>query len=153
MLILKESGNKLNEDSFKKIEKKLGIQFPQDYINFMLEHNGGRPIKSLSYSFQEKDPETNKYFDNNSDIYSFNKLEDIPTFYDNLVSSELIPNFYCPIADDSCGNEVLLCLDQSKHHENIFFADHELCDKDEHWVLVKVADSFSHFLNILNEKD
>lgn len=151
-MILKECGEKLNIDFIQKIENQLNIHFPQEYINFMMEHNGGRPVEHLVLSFEEKDPETNKLFDNSFDIHSFNKLEDIPSFYENLVSAEVIPKNYYSIADDSCGNEILLCLDGSENHGKLFFGNHELYNLDESWVLSKLADSFNEFIKLLEHK-
>ncbi|KAG4098397.1 hypothetical protein H8356DRAFT_1672957 [Neocallimastix lanati (nom. inval.)] len=130
-MILKECGKKLNISSIQEIENVLNVQFPKDYVNFMLEHNGGRPIEHYSLSFKETDPETHQLMDNSFDIHSFNTLEDMPLFYENLVSSEVIPKNYYSIADDSCGNEILLCLDGSLHHQQIFFGNHELYHSDE----------------------
>ena len=75
---LKEYGKKLNIDSFSKLENLLKGFLPEEYKKFMLEHNGGRPIRRLAFSFMEYDPEMNESFENELDIYSFNKLEDIP---------------------------------------------------------------------------
>jgi len=151
-MILKDSGKILNKESIKEVETKLNIKFPQEYIEFMLEHNGGRPVKPLTYTFIEEDPDTHQSFENNSDIHTFNAMEDIPSFYENLVSAEVIPKFYCPIANDSCGNELLICLDHSEYHGNLFFADHELCDSEEHWILSKIANTFNDFINLLKSK-
>ena len=148
---LKECGKKLNIDSFSEVENLLRGFLPKEYKEFMLEHNGGRPIKRLALSFMEYDPEKNEIFENELDIYSFNKLEDIPSFYDNLFSSELIPEHYCPIADDSCGNEVLLCVKEGENYGKIYFANHELFYVDESWVITKIADNFNSFLELLQE--
>ncbi len=149
---LKECGKKINTVSFFEVEKVLGGYLPEEYKAFMLEHNGGRPTKRLVLSFVEHDPETGQDFDNELDIYSFNKLEDIPDFYDNLYSSELIPKHYCPIADDSCGNEILLCIAQNEKYGEIFFADHELFEEDERWTITKIASSFTQFIEMLQEQ-
>ncbi|OUM59584.1 hypothetical protein PIROE2DRAFT_14830 [Piromyces sp. E2] len=147
-MLLKDSGEKLSIKTIEKVEKELNIKFPQEYINFMLEHNGGRPLNPVTFSFIEEDPETHKSFENNSDIHTFNQMEDIPTFYDNLISAEVIPKHYCPIANDSCGNEIVICLDNSEYHGILFFADHELCDSEEHWILSKIANNFIDFVNL-----
>lgn len=148
---LKECGKELNVNSFFKVEKLLGGKLPKDYREFMLKHNGGRPTKRFVFSFMEYDPETNENFENEVDIYSFNKLEDIPNFYDNLFSSELIPEHYCPIADDSCGNEILLCVKEGEKYGMIYFADHESFYDDESWVITKIANNFNDFLEVLQE--
>ncbi len=148
---LKECGKKLNIDSFCDVEKILGGTLPKEYKEFMLKHNGGRPIVQFVLSFIEHDPEIEKDFQNELDIYSFNKLEDIPVFYDNLFSSELIPEHYCPIADDSCGNEILLCVNEDENYGEIFFADHELFEADESWVITKIANNFNEFIEALQE--
>lgn len=148
---LKECGKELNVNSFLKVEKLLGGKLPKEYKEFMLEHNGGRPIKRFVLSFMEHDPETNENFENELDIYSFNKLEDIPNFYDNLFFSKLIPEHYCPIADDSCGNEILLCVKEGEKYGMIYFANHESFYDDESWVITKIANNFNDFLESLKE--
>ena len=84
-------------------------------------------------------------------VGSLSKLEDIPLFYRNLYGSELIPEYYCPIADDSCGNEILLCTDENNKYGAVFFADHELFYEDESFVITKLADSFEEFIHLLRE--
>ena len=149
---LKECGKKIDSSSFSEVENLILGQLPEDYKAFMLEHNGGRPLKRYVLSFTEHDPETDKDFESGLDIYSFNKIEDIPLFYNNLYGSELIPEHYCPIADDSCGNEILLCTIKDSNYGNIFFADNEMFEADESFVITKLADSFEEFINLLREE-
>ncbi len=148
---LKECGKTLNSNSFFEVEKSLGGKLPKEYKEFMLKHNGGRPIKRFVLSFMEYDPEMNKNFENELEIYSFNKLEDIPNFYDNLFFSELIPEHYCPIVDDSCGNEVLLCVEKGENYGMIYFANHESFYEDESWVITRIANNFNDFIEALQE--
>lgn len=150
-MLLKNSGSNLTLDSFKLLESAVNAKIPLDYKNFMLQHNGGQPVEHIFFSFNEVDSETGKSFENGADIHSFNKLEDIQMFYDNLVGAEVIPEQYLPIADDSCGNEILMCLVNGTEYGKIFFGNHELYQSDEiHWVLTEIATSFNEFLKIID---
>lgn len=74
--------------------------------------------------------------------------------YENLISEKLIHITHLPIACDSFGNEILLCLDQNINYGNIFFANHEkLPLEDTYWLLSKVSTSFSDFMNLLKPMD
>lgn len=146
---LKECGKTLNMESFKNVEIELGGSLPTEYKMFMVEHNGGRPVSRLIYSFMDYDSDTGSSFENGFDIYSFNKLEDIVEFYDNLFSSGLIPEHYCPIADDSCGNELLLCLSDDENYGSVFFVDHEQFNEDESFKVTKIANDFENFIKKL----
>jgi len=75
---LKECGKSIDINSFAEIEEMLSGQLPNDYKAFMLEHNGGRPLRRFVVSFTEHDPENDSDFENSADIFSFNKLLRLP---------------------------------------------------------------------------
>lgn len=147
---LKNVGSDFNPEVLSEIENAIGFIMPEDYKTFLKANNGGTPIGIKSISFYETDTETGKQFQNGCLIHSFNRVEDIESFYNNLVGADVVSEGYLPIADDSCGNEVLICLHIGENYGYVYFGDHEMYDSDEtHWHLTKIASSFSEFLNLL----
>jgi hypothetical protein len=121
------------------------ITLPDDYVNFLLEHNGGTPIPATN-----KLPETDvNYIFGIQDEASWASLEwYIQTF------KERIPANYLPIAKDSGGNLFLMSLIPANYGA-IFYWDHEYESESTgdsvYKNLRKSATSFSEFLLNLYE--
>lgn len=145
---LKNLGNELTEDDIVKFENELSIELPKDYKEFIQKNNGGIPQEKLSISFIEYMPESYESFSNETDIQSFSKLIDIPVFYNNLIAEGVIPDKFLPIACDSFGNEILLCV-QKNNYGMIYFGNHEVYTSEGMYALSVIANSFSEFKNKL----
>ena len=121
-------GRRLSEEEIQEVEHGLEISFPGDYREFVANHDGLRPqlnIFSVSGT-------------NESGVNEFIPLHRIRTecaFIENLGDARI------PIAWAEGGNYV--CLDVSSEG-GVFFWDHEEPDRD-----AKLADSFSHFIELL----
>lgn len=145
-----DAGEKITEREIAELEYSLNIQLPQEYKVFMVEHNGGIPEMTTCFKFTERDSQTGETFDMESDIQNFSKLEELPVFYENLIGEAVIPAGYLSIACDSCGNEILLCADESENSGKIYFGNHEKFDPEtNYYCLSIIADSFMKFINVL----
>lgn len=142
-----DGGEKVTERQIVELEHSLSVLLPQGYKDFLLEHNGGIPEKDTSFRFMERDSQTGEPFDMESDIQNFSKLEELPFFYQNLIEEEVIPPKYLSIACDSCGNEILLCADESNNYGKIYFGNHEEFDPETNYYnLSVIANSFLEFM-------
>jgi cell wall assembly regulator SMI1 len=135
------------------LESRLKCSLPEDYREFLLQHNGGRP-RERAFQFKLRTGVgTDSVVDWFLSIYDgeFSNLEQVlDTFRDRLPSDVL------PIARDPFGNLVLLGLG-GKVRGKVYFWDHELePDGVPNWSNIDlVADSFDRFMAGLtpNEDD
>ena len=143
----------LSETTLKEFELRLSIKLPQDYSDFMLEHNGGYPAKGWVFDFVETGLErlTSSIV---SEFYNVNapdkkQYNDIAVRYIDLVNDTLIPPSLIPIADDVFGNPILLSV-SGDDYGHVYFANHELEDTETRYMVMSpIADSFTEFIDML----
>lgn len=145
-----EDAEKANADDIKKLvsfEKDNEIELPGDYRHFLIENNGGRPIRNVFYL-------DGKPF---SDVQVFYSLRSEPEhnflFYKLFIFEGRIPDFYLPVATDSFGNQYLLSL-REQNFGCISFWDHETelkeGDASEYFDNIRwLANSFDEFCRLL----
>ena len=122
------------------------MKLPEDYRNFLIEHNGGCPYPNIV-----------NLENTQTDIQCLFGMNDAPYytgFFDNLDSYiDRVPNFYMPIGNDSFGNIFLLSLRDSNFGEIAFWRhEQELKEGDagEYFGNIEVvASSFSEFVDNL----
>ena len=136
---------KLDSQTLNDFIKKYSLTLPDDYIQFLLEHNGGAPVPSTN-----KTPETFVQW-----IYGIQDEENWASLEWNMeIFDERIPSKTLPIASDPGGNQFLLSLRKDSYGQ-IWFWDHENeCEtnaKEYFDNIIKSADSFSNFINDLYE--
>ena len=147
---LSEIGKKLTQEDLSELESKLNIILSSDYKVFLLQNNGGTPDKMIGLDFIEIDPNTNKSFDQGTDVQYFYDIDLVITAYGNLIAEELIPEKYISFACDSCGNAILLCSDASENNGKVYFANHGLYNQTTGaWVITEIASSFDEFIGKL----
>ena len=100
-------------DEISRIEDQHSINFPEQYKDFLLCYNGGYTPKT-------------KFKANgiSSDIKGFYGVGAVGLSASQEMISSWIPQKLFPIACDSFGNYILLCVAGEKYG-SIFFCDHE----------------------------
>lgn len=141
-------GNKIGTDDIDRLEKMVNAPIPTEYQQFLYENNGGMPEDDYVFDFMEIDVENNGA--TGSDLHYFFNVSEICEWYTNLTYEELIAKQFLPIACDTFDNAILLNLGNEENYGAIYFADHESSRQTApFWTTVKVADSFSDFINRL----
>lgn len=135
-----ETDEKVCLDEIKIVEKEMGILFPKEYIEFLLDQNGGNPKKS---EFQLPDG-TNTSVVNV--FYPIGKMEE-NLQRENMILDGEIPEGYISIGDDSVGNEILLKI-KGENIGELYFWDHDV-DSEEENNMHFLANNLNAFLNIL----
>jgi hypothetical protein len=128
----------LEENDLLKFEEKIGTRLPQDFREYLLKYNGGKPIPS---DFNIPNLGSNSIHH----VYGIHNGPDYLNLESNVeIYKARIPNSLLPFADDPVGN--VLCIGISGEVKGqIYFWDHEL--ECEDWSsIVKISDSFSLFL-------
>lgn len=150
----RKTDDSLTVDIILRIEKEIELNFPKDFVSFIIKNNHGRPEKPVFDTSKSK----GRFFGallnfNIEKKHSDNFLE----VYKSI--SATIPNGFFPFASDPSGN--YLCAEIQKdevvnvylwNHEKEFEIDRENNDflnvQDYH-TLEYVSDSLKNFLNKL----
>jgi hypothetical protein len=134
-------------DSLRPIESQMGRPLPDDYVAFLVTHNGGRP-KPSDFTFRTKSGESTdssiQCFFGWCDDANYGLLQNLSVYEDRIVTE------FIPIACDALGNLLLLSLRPSDYG-SVWFWDHELESEDHPTMdnMDMVADSFTEFVDNL----
>lgn len=159
------SNYKINFFDLEKIKQIKGSELPEDYKEFLLTNNGGEPsqdcdtfeIKNYSSNHESGFDSVRMFYgicdENQSVMYTYDIFNKMKIRY-NRVPHELLP-----IANDSFGNEVCLCV-KGKNYGKIFFWDHDneamaQSQSRKPWWnnIYEVARSFTEFTKSLHKYD
>ena len=125
----------------RKTEELLGIKFPKDYVECVLENNEGTPTPD-AFDLEGRDTAVFGRLlshDPNSPTY-------IVSFYHAI--QDRLPEEVYPFAEDPFGNFICFDYRQDKKNPSIVFWDHE---KPDHKNIFPVCSSFTVLLNKLYE--
>ncbi len=144
-----ESYTPLNDKDIERIEKRLKVKLPNEYREFLLKSNGGKPV-----------PDTVKHDGEYFDYVSYFYGARFNTYADDLFRnveeySEYILPHYLPIADSPGGDVYCLSL-KPEDYGSIYYWDHEMANYDgDPWEenMVKLAGSLNVFLAGLYEQE
>lgn len=146
MKILNKYNTKLKIDEINIFENDIGIKLPKDYISFLLEFNGGKPMLNNCQVIIS---------DVNWIYGMFNEPEWASLYNAMYTFVGRIPGWYIPIARDSGGNQYLMSLYEGNYGVIAFWKhEFELMTGDASQYfdnMTKVSDSFSEFLENLKE--
>ena len=140
----------IKPQTLQALEEVWCFGLTNDYREFLLTHNGGRP-KEPCFNFKgEEDGSTiDKFFGIYKD-YNSNLLLRLELLKDRIVDEAF------PIARDVFGNVICLIV-KGKRRGQIYFWDHETeADTDQgerpnYSNMTLIADSFSEFIDGLSE--
>jgi len=139
-IALYEKNEPINIDDIKALENKMQIKFPQEYIAFMLEQNGGSPKKCEFDLPDDSNSSVVNYFYPMGDMDG--NLEKKHFIFDGE-----IPENFITIGCDSGGNQILLRI-KCENIGELYFWDHDV-DPEEGNNMHFLAISLSEFLKIL----
>lgn len=135
----------ISEQELANFEREYGIKLPQQYRQFLLDYNGGRP-EHCDFNF--------KGSTNGSQLLGFFGIGSrIDVRKELRTYNGRLPAAWFPVASDAGGNLICICL-SGPNYGKVFFWDHEM-ESDETQGLtpetanntVLIADSFDEFLN------
>lgn len=133
----------LAREEVLKLERELGVSFPTDYVDCVLQKNGGQPVPDTFDFTGRAEAVFNSLIDlklekNQNMIYVYNSLKN------------RLPNNIYPFADDPFGN--YLCFDYREGiAPSIVFWDHEKAGVDKNSAISYVCSSFSELVGKLYE--
>lgn len=151
MLTFAQTEKAIGSEEVDRVEKKVGLTFPNEYREHLLKHNGGQ-CSPNSFSFLENGTESMSCIDWFLAIYDgeYDSLEKYIDIY--KTHDKRLPSHILPIAHDPGGN--LICIScGSSDRGSIYFWDHEkevnysTSRDDDYSNLLLIAGSFNGFLN------
>ena len=131
----------------------LSVKLPEDYIEFIVNANGGTPELDMLYDFYDEVSEQ----ENTSVIRRFFSVisnaecekNNIKFIYNVMRRVEIIPFDMIPIADDPTGNVICISLSQDDYGA-VYYLNHEFEDSDTGYLMKsKITDSFKEFIEKL----
>jgi len=131
------------EEHLWELESKISRRLPEDYREFLLLHNGGRP-EPKSFTFVEDGHDTSSSMQS---LYSLSN-DEYDALEDNFETfTNRIPSGTIPIGCDGLGNQILLGL-HGDIRGKVYFWDHEEEPQNPlDWSnVILVADSFDAFM-------
>lgn len=147
------SATKVSEQDVIEIENELGIKFPEDYKDFIIQMNGGIPQEDMLYDFYDEVSE----LENTSIIRRFFSLyvdnlvlkNNLKVIYNTMKNEGIISVDMLPIADDPAGNIISISLND-EDYGSIYYLNHEFEDVETGYLIKsKIAESFKSFIDCL----
>lgn len=136
-----------------EIEREIGYAFPEDYVEFLLLHNGGRPSPEFeTFYINDFEESSSVDFFYSCDHSTYPSLEILNKL---AIYRERIPIGTVPIGKDSFGNQILLGV-SSELADQVFFWDHEregfTSSANSFHNIIKLSDSFEEFIDSLSSE-
>lgn len=154
MVTITDSEVPVVSSKLDSLEVKYAIKFPQEYRDFLLKYNGGRPNPSKFHYLEVSGPYTDSRVDRFLAIYD-GEYDNFEWMYTTLKIKQVrMPSNLVPIASDPFGNQI--CISVSGNDTGaVYFWDHEK-EQDPRLGLPPTSDnvflvarSFNDFLSIL----
>ena len=144
---IEDSNPPISENEIRDVEQKFGIQFPEQYRQFLLQHNGGHPEPNVFAVPGDPIPGQSSmlewfYCIDSTDVNHIERM--ILTF------RERMPSECIPIGCDPGGNQICLVI-SGDDAGKIFYWDHEEeadeGDPPTYRNMYLIADSFIDLIN------
>ncbi|PFK28999.1 SMI1/KNR4 family protein [Bacillus cereus] len=136
---------KVSLQDIKQFEQECNVTLPKQYVDFLLEYNGGFPQES-SFKISDNEGESlvNKFYGIGDMKSNLGKVFEV-------LEGE-IPEDFISIANDPAGNEILLGVN-GEFQGKVYFWIHDIEPEDEMDNMFILADSFVEFFNNLYESE
>lgn len=148
---MKKCKESTNIQEIEKFEQLIQSKLPDDYKQFLLKYNGGRPVKNECFKYVETWDGQSR--NTSSGVEWFSSMFNDIKSSNNILKGRL-PHEMLAIADGFCGNIICLCI-KGDNYGKVYYWDHEYeADEDEEpWYenVYLIANSFADFINSLYE--
>lgn len=136
---------KISLQDIKQFEQEYEITLPKQYVEFLLEYNGGFSKESgFKISDDEGESLVNKFYGIGDMKSNLGKVFEV-------LEGE-IPEDFISIANDPAGNEILLGV-SGEYQGKIYFWIHDIEPEEEMDNMFILADSFAEFFDNLYESE
>lgn len=143
-IAVRRQGNAIGAQEISDFEVAHGCVIPMEYKLFLMEHNGGSPMRS-SFKYRKG----NTYCDSEIRLFvGIRRRGDKDASYYLNVYKRRIPSGLFPIAIDTADNLILVSTNYSKRGE-VYFWDHD--SEPQGTKPTRVSSSLKMFLKALKE--
>ncbi|MCY6485230.1 SMI1/KNR4 family protein [Clostridium aestuarii] len=131
------TSKKISQETINRVQEKLGVKFPEDYLKCVKENNGGYPSLNL-FDFTKKEGAVIKVLLS----FDLNEYENILEVYKWVKDS--LPSKVYPFAADPFGNYICFDYRTNKEEPIIVFWDNKEANSEN--CIVYICDTFTKFL-------
>lgn len=124
------------EKTVSEFEEKHHLNLPDSYRGFLIRYNGG-DTPETKFKSGKVSSDVRYFYGIGNVAYSTQKIVDL----NDLVSKQILP-----IARDSFGNYIALCLSADSFGSVVF------CDHEKGYKVTEIASSFNEFVAICKSK-
>lgn len=136
---------KISLQDIKQFEQEYDISLPKQYVEFLLEYNGGFPQESgFKISDDEGESLVNRFYGIGDMKSNLGKVYDV-------LEGE-IPEDFISIANDPAGNEILLGV-SGEYRGKVYFWIHDMESEEEMDNMFILANSFYEFFDNLYKSE
>jgi hypothetical protein len=145
MARMDKENKKISMRDVREFERKYDLKLPGEYVDFLLECNGGYPEKStFKISDEEGESVINKF-------YGIGDMKGNLAKVYEVLDGEL-PEGFISIANDPGGNEICIGVSE-EYFGKVYFWMHDMEPIDEIDNMFFLADSFNGFFDHLYETE
>ena len=144
----RECGPQICDEDIRAVEREIGISLPQDYRDFLLAQNGGRPEPN---AFPINGLENNPFGTIQVFLGIEDAIESCNLDWTYHTFSGRLPDNLIAIARDDCGDLICLSLYGEDAGSVIFWDRHQEIEEPSYANVYHVADSFAEFLESIRE--
>jgi hypothetical protein len=147
-----ESYSPTDMEQIVNFEQQINARLPQEYVQFLLQYNGGAPkkdvYKMLEVNENSNEDETISLFYTLAEDYNHNLFSKFNTFLGRM------PKELIPIAIDPFGNQICLAV-KGENYGKVYFWNHDW-EHDEgeeptYRNISLISNSFQEFVDKLYE--
>ncbi|WP_046226783.1 SMI1/KNR4 family protein [Paenibacillus dauci] len=142
MTNMDRENEKITIDDIRKFEAKYFLKLPEQYVDFLLKHNGGYPEKSIfKISNEEGESVVNKFYGVGNMKGNLGKVFEV-------LDGEL-PTGFISIANDPGGNEICIGISE-RYFGEVYFWIHDIESEEEMDNMVFFKSNFNDFFDNLS---
>jgi cell wall assembly regulator SMI1 len=132
-------------EQISRLEEALGHELPNDYKDFQIRENGGKPsLNGIKLPLETLlNGTVLSYLHGINHAYAAYTVSEAR----RRVNGELGANFI-PIGEDPAGNYFVMNLSPAEHGA-VYFWNRDAFEDEADAAMVKIAESFSDFINLL----
>ncbi|WP_046214887.1 SMI1/KNR4 family protein [Paenibacillus wulumuqiensis] len=141
MTNMDRENEKITIDDIHKFEAEYFLKLPEQYVDFLLKHNGGYPEKStFKISNEEGESVVNKFYGIGNMKGNLGKVFEV-------LDGEL-PRGFISIANDPGGNEICIGISE-RYFGEVYFWIHNIESEEEMDNMFFLKSSFNDFFDNL----
>lgn len=139
-------GPSMSKRDLAALEKRLGLRLPDDYREFLLTINGGRPRTHEVFDIGKKD---SSLLDILYSAKRDDEHQDLTVFRRHRLLEKRVPRDLLPIGEDQGNSQICLGIGEENYGKVFFWDLEDEREQPTYENVALIADSFAEFLDSL----